>query len=255
VRSEWHSRRVMIQGALLGAGAVVLRPAVGAAQSARGDHQVKIQAPAVAENPTSVPVRVSIDHPMEPDHLIRSIEVVVDTDPVAHKGIYRFGHGNGQAWLAFPMRSGVGGVVKATAECTRHGRFTGTQEMRVTSDGCATFAGPLVREQIGNPRVRLARTARLGEVVEARAKIDHDSDTGLELRGGKYMHARTEFFLKHVRVYIDREPVSEFTFTSALSPNPLIKFPVKMRAGMLRVVFINSEGRQWEATEPLRPES
>lgn len=48
--------------------------------------------------------------------------------------------------------------------------------------------------------------------------------------------------------------MSEFTFTSALSPNPLIKFPVKVRPGMLRVVFINNEGRRWEATEPLRPE-
>jgi desulfoferrodoxin (superoxide reductase-like protein) len=215
---------------------------------------VKIDVPTVAENPTSVPIRVSVDHPMAPDHFIRLIEVVVDTDPVAHKGTYRFSPGNGQVWLAFPMRSGVGGVVKATAECTRHGRFTGTAEMRVSSDGCATFAGGLARDEVGKPRARLARPAHVEDVVEVRAKIDHDSDTGLELKGGKYVHVRPEFFVKHVQVYIDHEPVSEFTFTSALSPNPLIKFPVKVRPGMLRVVFINNEGRRWEATEPLASE-
>jgi desulfoferrodoxin (superoxide reductase-like protein) len=241
--------------ALVAAGALVVRPGVGAAQGVARDHQVKIEVPALAENPTAVPVRVSVEHPMEPDHFIRWIDVVIDTDPVAHKGTYRFSPGNGQAWLAFPMRSGGGGVVKATAECSRHGRFSGTREMRVASDGCATFGGGSPRDQMGNPRLRLARAARAGETVEVRAKIDHDSDTGLELTGGKYVRVRPELFVKQVQVYLDRELVSEFTFTSALSPNPLIRFPVKVRRpGLLRTVFVNNEGRRWEATETLRPE-
>jgi desulfoferrodoxin (superoxide reductase-like protein) len=55
------------------------------------------------EHPTAVPVRVSVEHPMERDHHIRSLEIVVPTDPVAHKGAYRFTPGSGRASVAFPI--------------------------------------------------------------------------------------------------------------------------------------------------------
>lgn len=247
------SRRAVVEGALLGVGEVLFARRVASAATVDGQHQPRLELPVIAENPTAVPVRVSVEHPMEPDHFIRSIEVLLEADPVPHKGTYRFTPGNGQAWVAFPMRSGTGGVVKAIAECSRHGRFVATREVRVASDGCATEG--LATDRPGNPRLRLRPVAKLGQVVEVLAKIDHDSDTGLSLKGGRYVRERPEFFVKHLRVYIDRELISEFTFTSALSPNPIVRFPLKVRGpGVLRVVFDNNQGRQWEATEPIRPE-
>ena len=54
-------------------------------------------------------------------------------------------------------------------------------------------------------------------------------------------------------VFLDDHKISEFQMTSAVSANPLIRFPVKAaRSGTLRVVFVNSEGQRWEATQPLR---
>lgn len=248
------SRRVVLQIALLGAGIVGLRPAVGSAQSREREHQPKLELPVIAENPTAVPVRVSVDHPMEADHFIRSIEIVLDKDPVPDKGTYRFTPANGQAWVTFPMRSGAGGVVRASAECSRHGRFVATREIRVASDGCATTADTIDRERSGNPRVRLARPPRLGEVIEVRTKIDHDSDTGLSLRGVTYVRERPEFFIRQMRAYFERALISEFRLTSAVSPNPLIRFPLRVtRAGTLRVMFLNNEGRQWEVAEAIRP--
>jgi hypothetical protein len=47
--------------------------------------------------------------------------------------------------------------------------------------------------------------------------------------------------------------VADFELTSAVSPNPLIRFPVRVtRAGVLRVAFVNSEGQRWEASETIR---
>lgn len=248
------SRRGVLQVALLGAAIVGLRPAVGSAQSREREHQPKLDLPVIAENPMAVPVRVSVDHPMEADHFIRSIEIVLDKDPVPDKGTYRFTPANGQAWVRFPMRSGTGGVVRASAECSRHGRFVATREIRVTSDGCATAADTIEKDRPGNARVRLARPPRLGEVIEVRSKIDHDSDTGLSLRGAAYVRDRPEFFIRQIRVYFERALISEFRLTSAISPNPLIRFPLRVtRAGTLRVMFLNNEGRQWEVAEAIRP--
>lgn len=249
------SRRRVLRMALLGAGAVPLYPAAASGQGQERQHQPKLELPLIAENPTAVPVRVSVDHPMEPDHFIRSIDVVLAKDPVPHKGTYRFTPANGQAWVAFPMRSGTGGVVTASAECNRHGRFVATREIRVASDGCATLSDTVDKDRLGNPRLRLARPARLGEVIEVRTKIDHGSDTGLSLRGTTYVRERPEFFIRQMRVYFERELISEFRLTSALSPNPMIRFPLKLtRAGTLRVVFVNNEGRQWEAVESIQPQ-
>jgi len=248
------SRRTVLQTALLGTAVVSLRPAVASGQGREHQHQPKLELPLIAENPMAVPVRVWVDHPMEPGHFIRSIEIVLDKDPVPHKGTYRFTPANGQAWVTFSMRSGAGGVVRASAECSQHGRFVATREIRVASDGCATLSDAIDRDRLGNPRLRLARPPRLGEVIEVRTKIDHDSDTGLSLRGATYVRERPEFFLRQMRVYFERELISEFRLTSAVSPNPLIRFPLKVtRAGTLRVVFVNNEGRQWEVAEAIQP--
>ncbi|MGH7310232.1 MAG: thiosulfate oxidation carrier complex protein SoxZ [Candidatus Rokuibacteriota bacterium] len=84
--------------------------------------------------------------------------------------------------------------------------------------------------------------------------MDHDSDTGLRLKDGRYVRVRREFFVREMPAYLGRHRISEFRFTSALSPNPIIRFPLKVAgADTLRVVFVNSEGQQWQASELIRP--
>jgi desulfoferrodoxin (superoxide reductase-like protein) len=208
--------------------------------------------PILAEDSAAVPLQVSVEHPMEPDHFIRSIEVTLDKDPVPWKGKFLFTPGNGRAWAAFTMRSGAGGLVRATAECSRHGKFTATREIRVAEGGCAT-AAPVDRSRIGNPQLRLPGSLRAGQVVEVKTKVDHDSQTGLALKGGKYVREGPEFFIKEMLVYLDAEKISEFQMGSAISANPLIRFPLKItRSGTVRVVFVNSEGQRWEASQPVR---
>lgn len=216
-------------------------------------HAVTIDLPVLADDPAAVPLQVSMDHPMDPDHFIRWLEVTLGTDPVPYKGKFHFTPANGRAWVAFQFRSGIGGVVKVVGECTRHGRFAGTREVRVSEGGCATTPDRTARERIGNPQIRLPRSVRPGEVVEVRTRLDHASYTGLALKGGKFIRELPEFYVKQMLVLLDNQKVSEFEMTSAVSPNPLIRFPLKVGAGgTLRVVFVNSEGQRWEAAQPLR---
>lgn len=252
MKSCAFTRRGVLEVALLGAGVLMWPPAAGWAADPDPQHRPELELPWIAENPTAVPVRVSVAHPMEPDHFIQVIEVVVETDPVPHKGTYRFTPANGQAWVSFPMRSGRGGLVAAAAECSRHGRFTGTREFQVTADGCGAMAEGS-RDRAGNPRLRLPDASRRGEIVTVRTAVDHGSDTGLRLRGGTYVRDHTEFFVREMRAYFDQELVSDFRLTSGISPNPIIRFPLKVTAaGRVRVAFVNSEGQQWEVSQQVR---
>lgn len=243
------SRRAL----LLGGALTLLTPhRLRAEPALEREHRLRIEAPILAEDPGAVPLSVSANHPMEPAHFIRAIEIRLDNDPVSYKGTFLFTPANGQAAVAFHMRSGVGGLLTVTAECSRHGRFVTTREIRVTDGGCA---GPpdMSRDRLGNPRIRLPESIRPGEVVQVRAKVDHNSYTGLVLKNGKYVREAPEFFVKQMLVFLDDQNVAEFQMTSAVSANPLIRFPLKVtRGGMLRVVFINNEGQRWEASHPIR---
>ncbi|HEV8643140.1 MAG TPA: thiosulfate oxidation carrier protein SoxY [Methylomirabilota bacterium] len=243
------SRRALLVGGTL----ALLAPRRLYAQSAlEREHRPLIEAPSLSEDPSAVPLQVSVNHPMEPDHFIRSIEIRLDNDPVPYKGRFVFTPSNGAAAIAFHMRSGAGGLLKATAECSRHGRFTATKEIRVAEGGCA---GPpdTTRDRLGNPRIRLPESIKAGVVVQVRAKVDHNSYTGLILKNGTYVREAPEFYVKQMLVFLDDHKISEFQMTSAVSANPLIRFSLKtMRSGTLRVVFVNNEGQRWEATQPLR---
>ncbi len=247
-------RRSFLFLSLAGGACVLLSDRLWAQTAPDRSHQPVIDLPLLAEDGSAVPIQVSVDHPMDPDHYIKQIEVVLDTDPVPAKGIYRFTPDNGRASVAFQMRSGVGGTLKAIVECSRHGKVVGTKEVRVVEGGCTTAPDKVAKGRLGgHPMLRVGRIARPGEIVEVRAKVNHNSYTGLVLQGGKIVRERPEFFVKQMRVYLDQQLVSDFQLTSAVSPNPLFRFPLKVnRPGLLRVVFVNNEGQQWEISEPLR---
>jgi sulfur-oxidizing protein SoxY len=238
---------------VIGAGAFLAIPTVARGQTTlEREHRIRLDVPLLAEESTAVPLSVSVDHPMERDHFIRRMEVTVDEDPVPDKGHIVLTPSSGRAWVAYQMRSGSGGVLQATVECTRHGRFTARQEFRVAEGGCTTPPTRGAKDPIGNPVLRLPATIRAGDTVEVRAKLDHDSYTGLVLRGGKFVRELPEHYVKQMVVYLDDQLVCDFRMTSAVSPNPLIRFALRARGGTLRVVFVNSEGLRWEASQPLR---
>jgi sulfur-oxidizing protein SoxY len=250
------SRRGFVTQTAAGLIGLHLLPRKAIAQGQDRQHQPLIEVPLLSEDGTAVPIKVSVDHPMEPDHFIRSLEVMLDNDPVPSKGTFFFSPANGKAWMAYQMRSGVGGVLKVIGECSRHGRFIGSAELRVVGGGCTIAPEKIEKERLGHPMIRLPATLRSGDIVEVRAKIDHHSSTGLIEKGGKFIRERPEFYVRTMAVYLGPQKVSEFSMTSAVSANPLIRFPLKITGpGVLRIVFQNSEGQQWEALHQIQPTS
>jgi predicted secreted protein len=228
------------------------RAAVAQSRTDR-EHRVDLEVPILSEEPVAVPIRVGVEHPMEPDHYIQSIEVSIDRDPVPAKGKFLFSPANGRAWVAYQMRSGTGGLVKAVAVCNRHGEFLASREVRVVDGGCSTPPERGARDRAGRPELRLPRGVKAGEPFEVRARLIHGSHTGLVLKQGKFVRELPEYYVKQMTVWLDDQRVSEFQMTSAVSPNPLIRFPLKVaRPAMLRVHFVNSEEQRWEVSQAIR---
>lgn len=100
-------------------------------------HTPKLSVPLVAEDGRVVPIEMTLDHPMEEDHYIKSVTFVVIDDPIASKCQYNFTPASGKPYLMFQTRMDAGTkTVSAIIECNKHGRWVGDAVMRIVGGGC-----------------------------------------------------------------------------------------------------------------------
>ena len=102
------------------------------------EHIINIRLPIIAEDGANVPIVTSLEnHPMETDHYVKSIQIVSFNDPIVGKGFYEFSSGNGIAYIANQMRMDGGDTqVIAIAECTKHGKWVASENVKVSLGGC-----------------------------------------------------------------------------------------------------------------------
>ncbi len=100
-------------------------------------HMAKLTLPPVVEDGSAAPVQVEIDHPMDDDHYITSIQIVSFNDPVQTKGTFYLSPANGEAFLSTQVRlNGGESRVWVITECNQHGRWATSRDTRVAAGGC-----------------------------------------------------------------------------------------------------------------------
>jgi predicted secreted protein len=100
-------------------------------------HVPKVTLPPVVEDGSQAPIVVEMDHPMEPDHYIKSIQIMNFTDPVVIKGKFYFTPTNGEVYLGTQIRlAGGESKVWVVAECNQHGKWAVSKETKVAAGGC-----------------------------------------------------------------------------------------------------------------------
>lgn len=99
-------------------------------------HVPKLGMPPIAEDGSIVPAYVEVDHPMDPEHYIKSAEILFYQDPVVAKGKFHFTPGNGIPYLSTQIRLGRSGEIVCISECSKHGKWIGVAEVKVTVGGC-----------------------------------------------------------------------------------------------------------------------
>jgi sulfur-oxidizing protein SoxY len=101
------------------------------------EHLITIRLPTIAEDGANVPIVVSMAHPMEPDHYIKSLQILNFRDPVVNKGIYHFSPANGEAYISTQIRMDGGDAeIFVIAECSKHGKWVSSKKLKVSLGGC-----------------------------------------------------------------------------------------------------------------------
>ncbi len=100
-------------------------------------HLPKVIMPPVVEDGTQASIVVSLDHPMEEDHYIKSIQILNFADPVVIKGKFYMTPINGEAFISTQIRRAGGeGHVWVVAECNKHGKWAANRTLIVAAGGC-----------------------------------------------------------------------------------------------------------------------
>ncbi len=100
-------------------------------------HLPKVTLPPVVEDGAQAPIVVEMDHPMEKDHFIKSVQILNYSDPVVIKGQFYFTPPNGEVYFGSQIRlAGGESTVWVIAECSQHGRFAVSKTVKVAAGGC-----------------------------------------------------------------------------------------------------------------------
>lgn len=154
---QFITRRIFLKrAALVGVGATALAwapPALLAQENGPGEfqfvqdldnptpleaeHIINVRLPIIAEDGANVPVIISMDHPMEADHYIKSLQIFNFNDPVVSKGIFQMTPANGQAFFSTQLRLDGGDIrIFVVAECSQHGKWVSSGTLKVSLGGC-----------------------------------------------------------------------------------------------------------------------
>jgi sulfur-oxidizing protein SoxZ len=100
---------------------------------------------------------------------------------------------------------------------------------------------------IGEARIRVPSKIQQGDIISVSAIIQHPMDTGFfRSADGQPIPA---YFIKDVTVAYAGSPVAHFIWTSGISRDPVVTFPlIADREGPLTIRWVDSKGAVFEQT-------
>ena len=100
-------------------------------------HVPRVTLPPVVEDGNQAPIIVQVDHPMEENHYIKSIQILNFNDPIVIKGQCFFTPMSGEAYFGTQIRlAGGESRVWVVSECNRHGKYATYKDVKVAAGGC-----------------------------------------------------------------------------------------------------------------------
>lgn len=100
-------------------------------------HVPRVRMPEMIEDGANAPCFIEMDHPMEPDHYITSVQILDYADPIIWKGTWHFTPASGRVYVYTQLRLDSGpSTVYAIATCNQHGAWVGTANVNVAIGGC-----------------------------------------------------------------------------------------------------------------------
>jgi len=99
----------------------------------------------------------------------------------------------------------------------------------------------------------LERNYKVGDVVIFQAITIHPMDTGFQKdkRSGRI---KPRFYVETLKILYNNKEICSFDFDVSSSPNPKVKFPLKItEAGEVKAVWEDNKGQKFEKSVKISP--
>ena len=101
------------------------------------------------------------------------------------------------------------------------------------------------------PRVKVPKTAAVGEVIELKALISHPMHTGLA-KNKKTGEKIPRKIINRMTVSFDDEEFFSTDFTPAISANPFLAIPFKaLKSGAFKFVWVEDGGAEFSISKKM----
>ena len=100
------------------------------------------------------------------------------------------------------------------------------------------------------PRVKVPKTAEIGEIIEIKTLISHPMHSGRAVDGDGNLVPRQ--IINSFRVYFNETEIMSVTLRPSVSANPFFTFPFKVtESGTFEFVWVEDGGEQYKKSKKI----
>ncbi len=206
------------------------------------DDVIELDAPIRAENPALVPISITAKIPQTEERFIKTIHLVVDKNPGALAGIFRFTPDSGRADLDMRIRVNAYTPVRAIAE-TSDGQLHMSRRFVKASGGCSAPVGTdadAAMARLGKMKIKTPAGVSPGEPTLVQLMVSHPNFNGMQMDQLTRLY-RPAHFVKAVKVSFEGKEIFSAETTFAVSENPNFRFYfVPEREGELEAEVVDT---------------
>lgn len=202
-------------------------------------------APRRAESGAQVPLEISIDQTQADANAIKTLYVLVDSNPIPLTATYHLTDKLGKFKLATRIRMEMDSYIRAVGETADGKLFLASVEIRAAGGCGGTVDGDesQIRAAAGKIKMNVESPAKFGEANAATFIIKHPMRTGLQrdLVSQGFVPA---FYIQKAEFTYNNEPVMNVDFGVGTSEDPYLRFNFIPKApGVLEVKAADNEGK------------
>lgn len=233
-----------------------LRPAYfGNEKIVESSEVVELTAPYRAEDPATVPIRVTAGIPQTPERYIEKLILLIDKNPEPFVGEFNFSEISGRADLAMRVRINAYSHVRAIARLN-----TGELHMHKVfvkaSGGCsAPISADLeaAMKRLGRMKFRVNEDPAADTPLQTQLMISHPNITGMQMDQVTRL-IKPAHYMNRMQVSFNGNLILSAKTDIAISADPNFRFFfVPDGSGVLKAEIEDSSGAQYAATYEVAP--
>lgn len=215
---------------------------------------ISFVAPRRAESGAQVPLEISIDQTQADANAIKTLYILVDSNPIPLTATFHLTDELGKFKLATRIRMEMDSYIRAVGETADGKLYLASVEIRAAGGCGGTVDGDenAIRAAAGKIKMNVETPAKFGESNAATFIIRHPMRTGLQrdLVSQGFVPA---FYIQKAAFTYNNETVMNVDFGVGTSEDPYLRFNFIPKApGVLSVKAIDNEGKEFSHQTEVR---